>query len=207
MSPLGATHPPIAKHRKKTMVLRCLLLLLQAWRLPLFPNSCSSLCIHHHHFLTESRIVPILPVQLSTHLELQLCKSNGIISGKSLFCLHCVRILSLTVLEMFAPTKGRVVGGGMASSQYGPDCSNRAVRSQADSSFNTSATAASTGSDGSASTGSFTSSGQSLSQSNRSHATVHPTTPSRRGQVNVQPTQATKLVRLPAPTNVSISIS
>ncbi|RAR05835.1 hypothetical protein DDE82_003746 [Stemphylium lycopersici] len=97
---------------------------------------------------------------------------------------------------MYAPIKGRVVGGGMASSGNGPHLSGLAVRFQTNSPFETLAAAPNTGSDGSDSTASLSSSGGSLSQLGPNQATGGSTTSSR-GQVDSQQPQATQLPTTP----------
>lgn len=155
--------------------------------MPLSPTICYHFCSAHHRVLIRQRIALVFAVSLSC-LELLGHLRDGIVSGQLLLCCNCVRLLLLTVREVSTPIKGGVVGDGNHKSPCGGGLT---VRFQLDKPLEEAAAATSTGSDGSTSTGSLTSSGQSLLQNDRSHTT----TPSQ-GHVNMQSVQHSRIVKL-----------
>lgn len=184
-----------------TVTLRYMLLYSSAWRVSLLSKHLVSPGLPHHRTSTHAHA--LLPHLLYNHQQISGCKlvekmSSSQVS-ENVLAMPCTVLL--TVLEMYAPIKGRVVGGGMASSGNGPHLSGLAVRFQTNSPFETLAAAPNTGSDGSDSTASLSSSGGSLSQLGPNQATGGSTTSSR-GQVDSQQPQATQLVS-PAYTKVT----
>ena len=97
---------------------------------------------------------------------------------------------------MFTPTKGRAAGGGKATNHCDSNRIGHTAPFQPVNSFKVPMATASFESDGSISAGSHASSGQSMSQVGYSDATVHLTTSSRGGQVDMQPLRAMHLIEL-----------